>query len=436
MLYNFAEYIHSHHEAAFRFVRVFTSYTMLVGIGTALAFFLSVFLLPKFWHLLPSDRGRILAIGGDASKGKPTGAGLIFVFIAIFVMMLTVPLTFQSWYLWGLVFCMVLAMLSGYFDDASKIPWGEKPKLLMDIGIALLAAWVISCRPMEIDGAWHFTLIPQKMTIWAPFIKQVDHLGLLSHVPQGLMYVSDVNFDTLVAPGEPKTEIICLILSPWLYIPMATALLLLSINATNCSDGVDNLAGMLSLMALVYLGIFLYAVVGHEEFSRYLLIPHHAGGPRWAIMIFCVIGALCGYLWHNAFPSAVLMGDGGSRFLGLLIGISVLLSQNPLMIFAVSPMILVNGGTGLVKLLTLRMLRRLGFDTTPPHQIEEKRRVDPRYQPPPQIVLVKALHSVRFPLHDHFRKNKNWSPAQVVVRFLLIQALLTPLLFLLLVKLR
>ena len=75
-------------------------------------------------------------------------------------------------------------------------------------------------------------------------------------------------------------------------------------------------------------------------------------------------------------------------------------------------------------------------EAAPPHQIEEKRRLDPRYQPPAQIGLVKALHSVRFPLHDHFRKNKNWSPAQVVVRFLLIQALLTPLLFLLLVKLR
>ncbi len=432
MLYLLADYIHTYHEAWFRFVRIFTSYTMLIGIGTALAFFLSVFLLPKFWHLLPSDRGRALAIGSDASKGKPTGAGLIFVIIAIVVMILIVPLTLQSWYLWGLVFCMVLAMLSGYFDDASKIPWGEKPKLLMDIGIALLAAWIISCRPVGTDGAWHFTLIPQDMTIWAPFIKQVDALGLLSHVPEWLVRIADVN----TSVDEPRTKIFCLIVSPYLYIPMATALLLLSINATNCSDGVDNLAGMLSLMALVYLGIFLYAVVGHEEFSRYLLIPHHAGGPRWAIIIFCVIGALCGYLWHNAFPSAVLMGDGGSRFLGLLIGISVLLSQNPLMIFAVSPMILANGGTGLVKLLTLRFLRRLGFDTTPPHQIEEKRRVDPRYQPPRQIVLVKALHSVRFPLHDHFRKNKNWSPAQVVVRFLLIQALLTPLLFLLLVKLR
>ena len=134
------------------------------------------------------------------------------------------------------------------------------------------------------------------------------------------------------------------------------------------------------------------------------------------------------------------MGDAGSRFLGLLVGVSVLAAGNPFLILVMAPVVLVNGGSGLVKLALLRGFRRLGFDVRPP----EGSRVN---VPGAGVagaeaangrdhVLIRLLHKIRLPLHDHCRRNLGWSDPQVLMRFMLLQMLLTPLLLGLLVKLR
>ena len=75
-----------------------------------------------------------------------------------------------------------------------------------------------------------------------------------------------------------------------------------------------------------------------------------------------VAGAFASYLWYNAEPSEVLMGDAGSRMLGLAIGVAVLATGNPLLIFVFAPMVVLDGGTGLVKVALLRVFKLLGFD--------------------------------------------------------------------------
>jgi phospho-N-acetylmuramoyl-pentapeptide-transferase len=95
----------------------------------------------------------------------------------------------------------------------------------------------------------------------------------------------------------------------------------------------------------------------------------------------------------------------------------------------VSPVVLVNGGTGLFKLILLRTLRWAGFDVRPPQTL-------PQEAAARQLAPVKMLHRIRFPLHDHCRRNLHWSNAQVLMRFVLIQAFLTPLLFVILIKIR
>ena len=114
------------------------------------------------------------------------------------------------------------------------------------------------------------------------------------------------------------------------------------------------------------------------------------------------------------------MGDAGSRPLGLLVGIAVMMSGNPFLIVVVAPIVLANGGTGLVKVALLRLFRRAGRNAGGPGE----RRV------------ARLLGRVRFPLHDHCRWNLGWSSAQVLMRFALLQALLIPLLLGLLLKLR
>lgn len=390
--------------------RMMGSHLVLMCVGALLASVAVWRWLPALWGRMPQDRGKGLGVpGGTVSKGKPTGAGRWIFLLMLPVLLLVLPLALPGvdrttsasevfriirevaadparWWQfvnqqWGVVLCLLLAMLTGYADDHATVPWGELKKGLWDAAIALLTAF--------------FVCVGRETVLWLPITTAT------------------------------------LTLSPWVFVPFAALLLWFTMNATNCSDGVDGLAGTLTLMSLFTLSAFLYGVVGHERIAAYLLVPHHVEGARWGILTATVAGGVAGYLWHNAEPSKVLMGDAGSRPLGLLVGVAVLASGNPFLIFVVSPVVLLNGGTGLVKLALLRGLKRLGVDTRPPSARTE----DPP-EAPGTWRIVHWLHSVRFPLHDHCRKNLHWSNPQVLMRFVLLQAFLTPILFLLIVKVR
>jgi phospho-N-acetylmuramoyl-pentapeptide-transferase len=124
------------------------------------------------------------------------------------------------------------------------------------------------------------------------------------------------------------------------------------------------------------------------------------------MLAFLMIGCLGGYLWYNAPPSSVLMGDAGSRPLGLLVGLLVLATGNPFLIFVAAGVVLANGATGLLKVALLRFLN------------------------------IGIFRNVRYPLHDHVRHKYGWSNAQVLVRFTLLQAVVTAILMVLLLKIR
>ena len=124
------------------------------------------------------------------------------------------------------------------------------------------------------------------------------------------------------------------------------------------------------------------------------------------VMAFVMSGCLAGYLWHNSYPSAVLMGDAGSRPIGLLLGILVLACGNPFLILVVAFMVLVNGATGMIKVALLRFFK------------------------------IGIFRQIRYPLHDHVRHKLGWSNTQVLVRFMLLQAVGTPILLVLLLKVR
>jgi phospho-N-acetylmuramoyl-pentapeptide-transferase len=123
------------------------------------------------------------------------------------------------------------------------------------------------------------------------------------------------------------------------------------------------------------------------------------------------------------------MGDAGSRFLGLLVGAGVLVTGNPLLLFVFAPVVIANGGLGLVKIVILRFLKLLKIDTRPTSTLTKEEQAK-------QNIIVKALFSIRFPLHDHMKRNHSWSNAQVLMRFMIVQMFLVPILFLLLIKIR
>ena len=333
--------------------RLLTSYLFLAGTGAALAAVLTWFLLPKLWHYLPTDGGRAHAVGAQESEGKPVSAGLIFVSVFALVCLLVLP---HKWRFVGVLVCVLLSMLEGYLDDRTPGGWGEYRLGLADLGISLLAALII-CQS-------------ESVVVWLPLFKNT------------------------------------VTITPWIFVPLATVFLWFTINATNCTDGVDGLSGSLLTLAFLYLGGILYGVLGHQEISAYLLVPHYPDGAVWGIVAFVMVGTLGGYLWYNANPSMVLMGDAGSRPMGLLLGMLVLACGNPFLILVVASVVLVNGGTGLVKVALLRFFK------------------------------IGIFKNVRYPLHDHVRQVEGWSNTQVLVRFMLLQAIGTPLLLVLLFKVR
>jgi phospho-N-acetylmuramoyl-pentapeptide-transferase len=333
--------------------RLFTSYLFLASTGTAIAAAATWYFLPKVWGVLPRDHGRIHAVNAKQAEGKPVGAGLIFVPIFLIASLLVIPF---DWRVVGVLGCILLSMIEGYLDDRSREGWSEYALGAFDLGISILGAMALC----QFDG----------YTIWLPLI---------------------------------KTPIV---LTPWLFIPLATLVLWLMINATNCTDGVDGLSASLSILALIYLGGILYGIVGHLEISQYLLVPHYPSGASWALMAFVMVGCLAGYLWHNSLPSAVLMGDAGSRPMGLLMGLLVMATGNPFLVLIVTGVVLVNGATGLLKVTLLRFFK------------------------------ITIFRHVRYPLHDHVRHSLGWSNTQVLVRFVLLQAIVTPILLVMLIKIR
>lgn len=351
-------------------LRLLNSHLFLASIGALTAAAVNFLVLgSRFRSVLPLDRGKFHAVEGDSARGKPTAAGFLFIPVTLFISLLFLPFKLDYLALFGLIFA---AMLSGYFDDRSSRPWGEYRKGALDLVIALLTAIVLfGFEPVE---------------IWLPF-----------YAPKMAPVLSGATEVALIDP---------IMIAPSLYLPVATVILWVSINATNCSDGVDGLSASLLTFAYLCLGGLLYGVVGHQKIADYLLVPFYPDGAEWAILACCFSGALCSYLWYNAHPSHLLMGDAGSRPLGLLLGILVLVAGNPFLILVMGVILLANGATGLVKVALLRFFK------------------------------VGLFMKIRFPLHDHFRQNHNWSNTQVLVRFLILQGFLTALLIVLFLKIR
>ena len=337
-------------------MRLLQSYLVLISIAFYVGFFLTVFILPRCYARLPKDRGREFTVSPEAAKGKPTGGGVVF--ITIFVAMIFLLITPSKAQIAVLILTW-LVMLTGYLDDRSINPWGEYRKGTLDLVLSLITTIVLF--------HWYFG---GSVSYWLPFMSR----NIAVH--------------------------------PAVFFIVSVLILWFSINTTNCTDGVDGLSATLILTALISLGMVFYFIIGNVKISEYLLIPHRVDGAQWALICFSLSGVLMGYLWHNAYPSKVMMGDAGSRALGFFIGVLVIIAGNPFLLLMTSGMILLNGGTGLLKVALLRFFH------------------------------IRIFRNIRFPLHDHMRKNLQWSSTQVLIKFLILQLLITLAVFAVLFKIR
>ncbi len=179
----------------------------------------------------------------------------------------------------------------------------------------------------------------------------------------------------------------------FLYVPWVTFILTGVSNSVNLTDGLDGLAAGLVAIALLTFGVFAY-VLGRVDTSTYLLIPYLKGAGELTVFCAAVVGACIGFLWHNAHPAQVFMGDTGSLALGGAVGaVALLLKSEFLLVFV--------GGVFLAEILSVFIQR----------YVNRYRRL--RYGE----AYAKA-HRVflRAPIHHHFEM-KGWAETQVVVRF-------------------
>lgn len=163
----------------------------------------------------------------------------------------------------------------------------------------------------------------------------------------------------------------------WLFGIIALFLLWAFINCCNCADGVDGHFGTLSLIALGALGYALYAFCEVGD---------------WALCALVLMGCILAYLLFNASPSLIMMGDAGSRAIGLFMGILVLQTGNFLLCLPFAIVILLDGGLGLLKLAVMRTFHSKTF-----------------------------MMWLLTPLHDEARKKRHWSDTQTVFRFAIVQ---------------
>lgn len=182
----------------------------------------------------------------------------------------------------------------------------------------------------------------------------------------------------------------------WMYIPWVTFILTGFSNAVNLTDGLDGLAAGLMAIAVLTLGLFAY-VAGRVDTSAYLQIFYLRGAGELTVFCAAVVGACIGFLWYNAHPAQVFMGDTGSLALGGALGsIAILLKSEFLLLIVGAVFVAETVSVILQRSVFKYRKKRFGLEYAQQHRVFK-----------------------RAPLHHHFELS-GWPETQVVIRFWII----------------
>ena len=366
----------------FGFLRVFQYLTLRAVLAAVTALLLGLWIGPKAIRMLTA-----LKIGQPVrgyamethlvKSGTPTMGGVLILFSIIASTLLWFDLSNR--FVWIVLLVMIGFGAIGWVDDWRKVvnkdPEGMRSgeKFFWQSVIGLLAALYLVFCISENNNAEVFGLfiswvqsgfsmdLPPKAGLLVPFFKEISYpLGVLGFVI--LTYVVIVGTS----------------------------------NAVNLTDGLDGLAIMPVVMVGTALGIFAY-VTGNATYAKYLLFPSIPGSGE--LLVFCCAmgGAGLAFLWFNAHPAQVFMGDVGALALGAALGtVAVIVRQEVVLA--------VMGGIFVAEAVSV-MLQVTFFKYTKKRYGEGRR-------------LLKMA-----PLHHHFEKS-GWKETQVVIRFWIITMLL------------
>jgi phospho-N-acetylmuramoyl-pentapeptide-transferase len=207
-----------------------------------------------------------------------------------------------------------------------------------------------------------------------------DRIDATLHVP---FYKHAVVDFSELWPGAPDAL-------GWVYIAFAVFVCVAFSNAVNLTDGLDGLAIGAMMTSAATFAVLCY-VAGHTEFSEYLRVPHVDGAGELSVFMLAIVGAGLGFLWYNAYPAQVFMGDVGSLGLGGALGSVAVLTKNEFLMALV-------GGVFVLEALSVTI-------QVVSYKLRKKR------------VFLMA------PIHHHYEK-LGWSEPKIIVRFWIISLLM------------
>ena len=179
----------------------------------------------------------------------------------------------------------------------------------------------------------------------------------------------------------------------FLYVVFTTFILTGTSNAVNLTDGLDGLASGLTAIAALTFAIFAY-VIGNFKTADYLQVFYMRGAGELTVFCLAIAGACIGFLWYNAHPAQVFMGDTGSLALGGALGVMAILLKSEFLLLFVGAVFMMETLSVILQRTVFKVRRkRYGVDYAKAHRV-----------------------FLRAPLHHHFEM-KGWRETQVVVRF-------------------
>lgn len=339
---------------------VFNYITLRAVLATMTALVISFVVGPKLIRKLTEYKvGQSVRDDGPQTHlvkaGTPTmGGALILVAIAVATLLWA---DLSNRYVWVVLFTTLGFGVVGFVDDWRKVvhrnPKGlsAKEKYFWQSAIGVSVAVYLSMTAVT----------PAETTLYVPFFK---HLVF----PMAGLGFAILTYLVLVG----------------------------SSNAVNLTDGLDGLAIMPTLMISAALAIFAY-VTGNLIFSKYLGIPYVSGAGELTVFCAAMSGAGLGFLWFNAYPAEVFMGDVGALALGAALGCVAVIVRQEIALF-------IMGGVFVVETLSVAI------------QVSYFRYTKNKYGEGRRIFLMA-------PLHHHYEQ-KGWKETQVVVRFWIITMML------------
>ena len=281
-------------------------------------------------------------------KGTPTMGGIMIIFSMLFSLLFWTDLT--NPYVWIVMFVIISFGLIGFADDYLKLTKRNskgvsgKKKLFFQILFASIAIiWLRSVSPSEIDDKLFFPI----------FKELVFDLG-------------------------------------WFYIPFAIVVMVGTSNAVNLTDGLDGLA-TIPIMIVAASFAFISYLVGNIVYTNYLHLPYVEGAGEMTIIGSSIVGASLGFLWYNAPPAKIFMGDTGSLSLGALIGMVSLITKNEINLAIIGGIFVIEALSVIVQVYSFKLTGKRVFRMAP--------------------------------IHHHYEQ-KGWPEATIVIRFWIISIIL------------